>query len=179
VGSEEQQHANAIPPPPIPKPQTRLDWRIAFPRVIGAAFIGTILLMVFSLLLPPILVVLLIIPFTGAISVWLYKTRDAELTAGKGFRLGFVTGFFLFFINLIAPLVTYLTRRDQFMAVLKQQFDLAAQNADPRSQEMLRNLSQHPETIATLAVVGAVFGLVMFTVASGIGGAIAGRARHP
>jgi hypothetical protein len=71
-----------------------------------------------------------------------------------------------------------LADRQQFIAVVKQQLDQAAKN-DPRSQEMINSLSQHPETIAAIAVIGAIVGLFMFTMACGIGGAIAGRgARH-
>ena len=165
-------------PPPIPPVASRVAWRIALPRVLGAAVIGTILLLIFPLLLPPFLVVVLIIPFTGALSVWFYKNRDAVMNGSKGFRLGIVTGFFLFLLNLIPPLIGYFARRDQFIAVVKQQLEQAARN-DPRSQEMIHGLSQHPETIAAIVVIGAVVGLFMFTIACGIGGAIAGRgARH-
>jgi hypothetical protein len=176
VGQELPPQAAA--PPPLPAVASRVAWKVALPRVLGAAVVGSILLMIFTRLLPPFLVIVLIIPFTGALSVWFYKNRDAVMNGGKGFRLGIVTGFFLFVLNLIAPVVAYLADRQQFIAVVKQQLDQAAKN-DPRSQEMINSLSQHPETIAAIAVIGAIVGLFMFTMACGIGGAIAGRgARH-
>jgi hypothetical protein len=156
-----------------------VDWRVALPRVLGAALIGTVLLMVFPLLLPPLLVILLIIPFTGAVSVWFYKSRDAAINGSKGFRLGAITGIFLFLLNLIAPILAFLLNRAQFVSLMKQQMDQAARTADPRTQEMVRNLSDHPETVALIVAIGAVIGLIIFTIASGVGGAIAGRsARH-
>jgi hypothetical protein len=168
----------AAPPPPLPPIASRVAWKIALPRVLGAAVVGTILLMIFARLLPPFLVIVLIIPFTGALSVWFYKNRDAVMNGAKGFRLGLVTGFFLFVLNLIAPVVAYFADRQQFIAVVKQQLDQAAKN-DPRSQEMINGLTHHPETIVAILVIASIVGLFMFTIACGIGGAIAGRgARH-
>lgn len=167
----------ATPPPPAVA--SRVNWRMALPRVLGAAVLGTVLLVIFSRLLPQLLMMALIIPFTGAISVWFYKSRDPLVDGGKGFRLGAVTGFFVFLLNLLPVALAYWFSRQEFLAVLKQQFDEAAKASDPRTQEMLHNLVQHPETIAAVVAMVALVMLIIFVVAAGIGGAIAGRgARH-
>jgi zinc ribbon protein len=168
--------ATVAAPPVVP---SRVNWRIALPRVLGAAVLGTILLVVFSRLLPQLLMMALIVPFTGAISVWFYKSRDPRVDGGMGFRLGAVTGFFLFMLNLLPVALAYLLTRQEFLTVLKQQFEQSAQRSDPRTQDLLNNMIQHPETIAAVVAIVAVVMLMIFSVSAGIGGAIAGRgARH-
>ena len=177
VNAPEDAPHSAVPLPPIAS--TRVNWRIALPRVLGAAVLGTILLVIFSRLLPQLLMMALIIPFTGAISVWFYKSRDPLIDGGKGFRLGAVTGFFLFLLNLLPVALAYLFSRQEFLTVLKEQFDQAAKASDPRTQAMLNNIMQHPESIAAIVAMVIVMMLIIFSVAAGIGGAIAGRgARH-
>lgn len=168
----------APPAPPLPTASLHVNWRIAFPRVLGAAVLGTVLLAIFSRLLPPLLMMALIVPFTGAIAVWLYKSRDPLIDGAKGFRLGAVTGFFLFLLNLLPVAIAYWIDRQEFFATLKLQFEQAAQRSDPRTQEMLNNMVQHPETIAAVVALVAVVMLIVFSVAAGVGGGIAGRGAH-
>ena len=155
-------------------------WGLAFPRALLAGVLGTIILIIFQFLLPPLLVLLLLVPFTGAMAVWFYRARDPELNGGKGFRIGMVAGFMLFVVNVVLAGLAFLVDRGRALDQIKKQFqEAAARNTDPNAQQMLRNMVDRPEALIGFLVVAGVISFVLFVLFCGIGGAIAGRsARH-
>jgi hypothetical protein len=154
-------------------------WSAAFARTIIAAVIGTILLVIFQFLLPPLLVLILLVPFTGAIAVWLYRSRDPLLTGGKGFRVGMVAGFMLFLLNAALGVLAFAVNRAEVIKTMKDQFELAAaRQADPNAQQMLRNLADRPDAMLTFVIFGAMLTMIIFVIFCGVGGAIAGRSAH-
>jgi hypothetical protein len=170
--------------PPIPVASTpassRVLWGLAFPRALLAGVLGTVILIIFQFLLPPLLVLLLLVPFTGAMAVWFYRARDPQLNGGKGFRIGMVAGFMLFIVNALLAALAFLVDRTRALEQIKKQFQEAAQrSADPNQQQMLRNMVDRPEALIGFLVVAGVISFVLFVLFCGIGGAIAGRsARH-
>lgn len=169
-------------PPPLPGSggSNRVIWGYAFPRALLAGVLGTIILVIFQFLLPPLLVLLLLVPFTGAMAVWFYRTRDPLLNGGKGFRIGMIAGFMLFLVNLVLGALAFVLDRAKAMDQIKRQFqEAAARSSDPNAQQMLRNMVERPEALAGFLAIAVVMSLVLFVLFCGIGGAIAGRsARH-
>jgi hypothetical protein len=158
---------------------SRVIWAAAFSRTIIAAVIGTTLLVIFQFLLPPLLVLILLVPFTGAIAVWLYRSRDPLLTGGKGFRVGMVAGFMLFLLNAALGVLAFVVNRAEVIKTMKDQFEsAAARQADPHAQQMLRNLADRPDAMLTFVLFGAMLTMIIFVIFCGIGGAIAGRSAH-
>ena len=174
--------AGSAPPNPIAVvPETsRVMWGLAFPRALLAGVLGTIVLIIFQFLLPPLLVLLLLVPFTGAMAVWFYRARDPLVNGGKGFRIGMVAGFMLFIVNVLLAALAFVVDRTRALEQIKRQFQEAAQRStDPNQQQMLRNMVERPEALIGFVVVAGVISLVLFVLFCGIGGAIAGRsARH-
>jgi hypothetical protein len=159
---------------------TRVMWSLAFPRTLLAAVIGMAFLVVLARVQPPLLIVLLFMSFTGAISVWLYGRKDPSLSAGKGFRLGMVTGFLLSLILAFWAALGLLLYRAAILEQLQKRLSEGAQQAgDPKVQEMVRNIVQNPETLLSVMLVSGILMSIIFVLFCGIGGAIAGRsARH-
>jgi hypothetical protein len=154
----------------------RVIWSAAFSRTVIAAVIGTILLVIFQFLLPPLLVLILLVPFTGAIAVWLYRSRDPLVSGGKGFRVGMVAGFMLFLLNAALGALAYFVNPKEVVNTMKQQFELAAsRSADPNAQQMLRNLADRPDAMLTFVLFGGMLTMIIFVIFCGIGGAITGR----
>jgi hypothetical protein len=170
---------SAPPVVPVSLASRRVIWSAAFSRTIIAAVLGTVLLVLFQFLLPPFLVLILLVPFTGAIAVWLYRSRDPLVSAGKGFRVGMVAGFMLFLLNAVLGVVAFFLNRVEVVNTMKQQFEIAASRAaDPNAQQMLRNLAERPDAMLTFVVFGAMLTMIIFVIFCGIGGAIAGRGTH-
>lgn len=180
--NREDEPAVATPPMPVASApvSSRVQWGLAFPRALLAGVLGTIILIIFQFLLPPLLVLLLLVPFTGAMAVWFYRARDPELNGGKGFRIGMVAGFMLFVVNVVLAGLAFLVDRGRALEQIKKQFqEAAARNTDPNAQQMLRNMVDRPEALIGFLVVAGVISFVLFVLFCGIGGAIAGRsARH-
>ena len=180
--NREDEPAVATPPIPVASApaSSRVQWGLAFPRALLAGVLGTIILIIFQFLLPPLLVLLLLVPFTGAMAVWFYRARDPELNGGKGFRIGMVAGFMLFVVNVVLAGLAFLVDRGRALEQIKKQFqEAAARNTDPNAQHMLRNMVDRPEALIGFLVVAGVISFVLFVLFCGIGGAIAGRsARH-
>jgi hypothetical protein len=155
-------------------------WSLAFPRALLAGILGTLILIAFQLLLPPLLVLLLLVPFTGAMAVWFYRTRDPLLNGGKGFRIGMIAGLMLFLVNLVIAVAGFLIDRNGAIDSIKKQLQTAAErSSDPNAQQMIKNIMDKPEALAGFLTIVAVFAFVVFVLFCGIGGAIAGRsARH-
>ena len=180
--NREDEPAVATPPIPVASApaSSRVQWGLAFPRALLAGVLGTIILIIFQFLLPPLLVLLLLVPFTGAMAVWFYRARDPELNGGKGFRIGMVAGFMLFVVNVVLAGLAFLVDRGRALDQIKKQFqEAAARNTDPNAQQMLRNMVDRPEALIGFLVVAGVISFVLFVLFCGFGGAIAGRsARH-
>lgn len=180
--NREDEPAGSTPPATIAAAPTssRVTWGLAFPRALLAGVLGTILLIIFQFLLPPLLVLLLLVPFTGAMAVWFYRARDPQLNGSKGFRIGMVAGFMLFLVNALLAALAFIADRARAFEQIKKQFEEAAQrSADPNQQQMLRNMVDRPEALVGFLVVAGVISFVLFVLFCGIGGAIAGRsARH-
>ena len=180
--NREDEPAVATPPIPVASApaSSRVQWGLAFPRALLAGVLGTIILIIFQFLLPPLLVLLLLVPFTGAMAVWFYRARDPELNGGKGFRIGMVAGFMLFVVNVVLAGLAFLVDRGRALEQIKKQFqEAAARNTDPNAQQMLRNMVDRPEALIGFLVVAGVISFVLFVLFCGIGGASAGRsARH-
>lgn len=170
------------PPPPIAVAAThsRVVWRFAFPRALLAGILGTLILIAFQFLLPPVLVLVLLVPFTGAMAVWFYRTRDPLLNGGKGFRIGMIAGFMLFAVNFLIAVLGFVVDRAGAIDSVKKQLQLAAErSSDPSAQQMIKNIIDKPEALAGFMTMVSVFAFVVFVLFCGIGGAIAGRsARH-
>jgi hypothetical protein len=170
------------PPPPMiaTATSTRVIWRFAFPRALLAGILGTLILVAFQFLLPPFLILILLVPFTGAMAVWFYRMRDPLLDGGKGFRVGMVAGFMLFAVNMLIAVLGFLFDRGGTLEGIKKQLQVAAErSSDPNAQQMIKNIIEKPEALAGFMTIVAVFGFVVFVLFCGIGGAIAGRsARH-
>jgi hypothetical protein len=170
---------NAAPPIAPALTAGRVIWSAAFSRTVIAAIIGTILLVIFQFLLPPLLVLILLVPFTGAIAVWLYRSRDPLISGGKGFRVGMVAGFMLFLLNALLGALAYFVNPTEIVNKMKQQFELAAsRSADPNAQQMFRNLADRPDAMLTFVLFGGMLTMIIFVIFCGIGGAIAGRSAH-
>jgi hypothetical protein len=182
VSVNREDEAGAPVPPPLPgaSASSRVIWGYAFPRALLAGVLGTVILVIFQFLLPPLLVLLLLVPFTGAMAVWFYRTRDPLLNGGKGFRIGMIAGFMLFLVNLVLGALAFVLDRARAMEQIKRQFqEAAARTSDPNAQQMLRNMVERPEALAGFLAIAVVMSLVLFVLFCGIGGAIAGRsARH-
>jgi hypothetical protein len=179
--NREDETGSPVPPPlPGASPSNRVIWGYAFPRASLAGVLGTVILVIFQFLLPPLLVLLLLVPFTGAMAVWLYRTRDPLLNGGKGFRIGMIAGFMLFLVNLVLGALAFLLDRAKAMDQIRRQFQEAAErSSDPNAQQMLRNMVERPEALAGFLAIAVVMSLILFVLFCGIGGAIAGRsARH-
>ena len=159
---------------------TRVNWRFAFPRALLAGILGTLILVAFQFLLPPFLILILLVPFTGAMAVWFYRMRDPLLDGGKGFRIGMIAGFMLFAVNLLIAVLGFLVDRGGTIEGIKKQLQVAAErSSDPNAQQMIKNMIEKPEALAGFMTIVAVFAFVVFVLFCGIGGAIAGRsARH-
>jgi hypothetical protein len=182
VNVNREEEGSGVPPlPAIASAQdSRVRWGVAFPRALLAGVLGTLILIAFQFLLPPFLVLVLLVPFTGAMAVWFYRMRDPLLNGGKGFRIGMIAGFMLFAVNLLMAVLGFLADRHGAVDSIKKQMQAAAErSSDPNAQHMIKNLLDKPEALAGFMAVVAVFAFVVFVLFCGIGGAIAGRsARH-
>jgi hypothetical protein len=180
--NREDEGENPPPPPQIASAaaSSGVLWGYAFPRALLAGILGTLILIALQLLLPPFLLLVLLVPFTGAMAVWFYRMRDPLLNGGKGFRIGMVAGFMLFLVNFAIALAGFLLNRAAALDPIKKQLQVAAErNPDPNAQQLVKNLLSNPEALNSFLVILAVFGLILCVLFCGIGGAIAGRsARH-
>jgi hypothetical protein len=183
IGSPEQEHESA-PPPSIGAAAvtTRVSWRVALPRCIGAALIGTALLAFFGLfqsLLPAPLTLLLIVPFTGAIAVWLYSARDSSIETGKGFRVGSVTGLLVSLIQIISGVLALAIDKQALLGKFREPLKaVAAGAADPAAKDLASKLLGNDNALLAFLALGMVILCFVFILCAGVGGAIAGRARH-
>jgi hypothetical protein len=119
----------------------------------------------------------------GALAVRFYRRqhRDSTISPGMGARLGALSGllgFFFYAVPQALRLVFFHPGGAVREAMQKAIEQSAAQNPDPRAQEMMRNLLS-PGALAAFVTVLVVVFFLLFIALSSLGGAIsASRARN-
>jgi hypothetical protein len=148
-----------------------VDWPQAVP---GAAIAGAVVALAWAV--PFLSFFIWMGRLTGLAGVLLYRRRvpEANPTPGMGARIGALAGLFGFgvFVLLMALQMLVMRSSGQLRSLMQQVVQqAAAQNADPRAQEVLKRLTS-PEGLAimlTLVLVLAFFAFLMF---SSLGGAL-------
>src|SRR6266567_609780 len=123
--------------------------------------------------------VFLLMIATGGLAVTLYTHKvHSGLTAGKGLRLGLLTGFFGAIMTLAISLLSLISRgsRDEFRKMLTDGLNnSAAANPDPQAHELAMRLAASISTngglIAFLLLIIAVVAAI-YLILAGIGGAV-------
>lgn len=120
----------------------------------------------------------------GALAVRFYRRQDQQiaLSAGMGARLGALTGLlgFCFYAVPQALRLVFFRLGGAVREAMRNAIEQsAAQNPDPRAQEMMRNLLS-PGALAAFVTVLVVVFFLFFVALSSLGGAVSasrGRAR--
>ncbi|MGE0404759.1 MAG: hypothetical protein AB7O65_00550 [Candidatus Korobacteraceae bacterium] len=162
----------------VPLGPAAVNWSQAIP---GAAIAGAVVALAWAV---PYLGFILWMAIIGLAATLLYQRRSpgASLTTGMGARIGALGGLFGFgvFVLLLAVQMLLLRSSGGFRAMMQQVMEqAAAQNTDPRAQEMLQRLLS-PEGIAlilTMVLVMAFFGFLLFSSLGGVLGAYLSRRR--
>ena len=120
--------------------------------------------------------------FGGALAVRFYRRQHQEfaMSAGMGARLGALTGLFGFFFYAVpqALRLAFLHLASSVREAMQKAIEQsAAQNPDPRAQEMMRNLLS-PGAIAAFITVLVVLFFVFFIALASLGGAITASKRQ-
>lgn len=167
-------------PPPVFSAPNRVNWSAALPRTALAGFASVILLQGMAALIQSGVVLLIVLPLTGSIAVWLYRRADPLLNGSKGMRIGVVTGFFSFVVNFLVVAAVFSARKQEMMQQVKTALDQAvAKNPSPQAADLAQQLTS-PGGMAALFTIMAILFFFIFLILCGIGGAIAGRsARQP
>jgi len=170
----------SVPPLPASGGRTGIDWQIALRKCLIAAAV-----MAFLLAIPFLpLLGIFIIPAGGWLAVYLYTRNPAlGMDAGRGARLGAVTGVFGFVFGMVRSAIKIALQRGQMMSEFKRGLeDAARQNPDPKVQEVMQKLMT-PEGLAIIItlviIVVFFFYLIMTTIGGAIGGATAKRGETP
>jgi hypothetical protein len=168
---EHVQVASSVPAAPVVagRPAT-IDWSQAFPSALWA---GVVLAAAWIV---PYIGYFLWIIAAGILAVGLYRRRmpDASLTPSNGARLGAVCGLFGFagFAGLMAIGLLMMRGSSKFRELLQQTMQqAAANNPDPRAQEMLSQLMT-PAGMAVMVTIVLVVFLIGFVLLGSAGGAI-------
>jgi len=153
-----------------PPPSKDINWSQVVPVALIA---GTISAISWAM---PFLGFLFWMSATGVLAVILYLRRmpGASLTSGAGARIGILAGAFGFgFFAILVAMQMLLTRNtNRFRAFMQQIVEqAAAQNADPRAQEMLQRMTS-PQGLALILTATLVMALLAFLFFSGLGGAL-------
>jgi len=146
-----------------------IDWSQAVP---GAALAGVIV--AFSWALPFVGFFVWMLA-TGVVAVLIYRRRVPRSypTSGMGARIGALAGLFGFgvFVLLLALQMLVSRESGRFRQLLQQVMEqAAAQNADPRAQEVMQRLTS-PEGMALVLTLVLVMSLAGFLLFSSLGGA--------
>lgn len=162
----------AATPPPLAAPGA-IDWPQAFPAAIFTGAGMAVLALLTAPLLPAAFLVWMIAG--GAICVAVYRRRKpaAAIRSRTGARLGAVSGLFGFLtFAALQSLLLFAASGDELRQELRQKvLQVAAQNPDPRAQEMLQRFAT-PEGLAVLIALTMVLFLVIFVAFGAIGGAL-------
>jgi hypothetical protein len=136
-----------------------------------AAIIGAILSLV-----QPGAGFLLALPLGGVVSVLLYRrlSMGIEPSPRTGFRLGALSGLFVFGLVMILMAAVTLTRHNEgelHSQVIKIVQQAQARNPDPQARQAFEYFMT-PQGMALMMIVGFIFMGVLFVLLSGLGGAI-------
>jgi hypothetical protein len=167
--------SSPLPTPPPPNVlRSEIDWSAAVRKCLIAALAMTLVMAIVRFPLLGIFV----IPAGGWFAVFLYTRGSAvAMDAGRGARLGAVTGLFGFLFSMVRSAFQVYFQRGQFMTQIRKAMDEAARkNPDPKAQEIVEKLMS-PEGIAILITLTVIFVLFSYLILTAIGGAIGG-ARH-
>lgn len=153
-----------------PTARVGVDWANALP---AAGWAGALLALAW--IIPYIGYVLWILA-AGAVAVAFYKRRvpNAAMTTADGARIGALSGLFGFvgFACLTAVGLLLLRGSTKFREIMQQAMQqAAANNPDPKAQEMLAQLTS-PAGLAFMVTLVMIIFLVGFIALSSAGGAI-------
>jgi hypothetical protein len=162
----EQSFLKSDPPP------ARIVWSSALPKTAASGFATVALLvLVVSVTQVPALS-LLVLPFGGALAVFLYSRSNnrGRITAGHGARLGAVTGFFAFIVYGLIVTAEMSAKRGELLDMLRKTLqEAAARNPNPQAQEMVRQIMT-PAGLGVLLAMTAVIFFFAFLILSSLGG---------
>jgi hypothetical protein len=119
--------------------------------------------------------------FAGFLSVVLYRRRNpgVHLTAGRGARLGAITGMLGFgALSVMVALVTaFRSGKEVHDSLLHAIQQYAAHSADPRMQQVL-DLFNTPQGFTLIMILSFAMTFVAFLIFSSLGGALGAFLLH-
>lgn len=142
---------------------------------LRAAFYSAVVAAVLSMVQPGAGFILTL-PLGGFLAVLLYRrfSLGCEPTPRTGFRLGAITGLFLFGLMIMLFAAVTLTRHtegemhSQVIQVIQQ---AQARNPDPQARQAFEYFMT-PSGMAFVMVIGFVFTCILFVLLAGVGGTI-------
>jgi hypothetical protein len=173
-------HPGSVPPRAV------LPRQVAWPYALRAAVIGGGIGSILCIVLAPLLKAGFIVGMAlgGAACVAIYRRRQplARITSAVGARLGAVAGIFGFvvFASVQSLLLLAAPGAEMRQALRDAIQQAAAQNPDPKVQDMMRSLLT-PEGMAAVVIAAMALFLIMFVIFGVIGGGLAaamGRHDH-
>jgi uncharacterized RDD family membrane protein YckC len=191
-GAPDEIQPSVFPVGPAAPPAGKIDWRqgarsaaLAGLLLALAIFLVSLIAVAVGLILHlgqgPIGLLLLLGSWAcmlaaGAAAVWVYRRRHPEtaVSTGMGARLGIASGLlgFLFYsvpqAIRLALFYSGAAIRETMQKAVEQS---AAQSADPRAQEMMRNFMS-PGALAAIFTFLVVLFFLVFLVFSSLGGVI-------
>jgi hypothetical protein len=155
----------------FPRPTGNRDAKAELRAAFYAAIVGAVL----SLVQPGASFVIAL-PVAGFLSVLLYRrfSLGTEPSPWTGFRVGAISGLFVFGLLMVLIAVGTLARHteaDTHAQVVQVIQQAQARNPDPQAREAFE-FFMTPSGMAFMLVVGFVFMGVLFVLLSGVGGAI-------
>ena len=153
------------------KPVGNRDGKAELRAAFYAAVVGAVL----SLVQPGASFVLAL-PIAGFLSVVLYRRfgLKSEFSARTGFRLGAMSGLFVFGLLMVLIAIGTLARHteaDTHAQVIQIIQQAQARNPDPQARQAFEYFMT-PQGMAIMMVTGFVFMGILFVLLSGVGGAI-------
>ena len=142
---------------------------------LRAAFYGSIVGAVLSLVQPGASFILAL-PIAGFLSVLLYRrfSLKREFSAKTGFRLGAISGLFVFGLLIIviaAGTLAFHSEADTHAQVIQVIHQAQSRNPDPQAKQVF-DYFMTPQGMAFMMIVGFVFMCILFVLLSGAGGAV-------
>lgn len=159
-------------------PRAVLPGKVAWPYGLRAAVIGGGIGSILCIVLAPLLKAGFIagMAIGGAACVAIYRRRQpfARITSTMGARLGAVAGIFGFLVfAAVQSLLLFAAPGAEVRQAIRDQIQqAAAQNPDPKVQEMMHMLLT-PEGMAAVVILAMVLFLIMFVIFGVIGGGLA------
>jgi hypothetical protein len=167
VAATSEVAADLSAPYPIPQPSA-IEWPQLLPSA-GIAVLAAVFLMVLGMPAGFGMVA------AGFLSAVLYRRRNPgiHLTAGRGARLGAITGMLGFgaLAVIVALAAAFRSGKEIHDALFHTIQQYAAHSADPRMQQVL-DLFNTPEGFTTIMILSFAMTFVAFLLFSSLGGAI-------